>query len=157
MPAKLLQNAHFIKGIDPVADAFAGTANTDIINFNDYHSIVFVVYWGVGTTGTTVVTVDACDDVSASNTTAIPFRYKAITSGDTEGALTAATTSGFTTTAGSSSIYLVEVDSQEMGDTGYQYVRLTLTESVDDPILGGVMAIGYGPRYAQDVPATAIV
>ena len=156
MPARLLQNAHFIKGLDPVADAFAGTKASDVVNFENYHSMVFVVYKGVGTTGTSTLTVEACDDTTPSNTTAIPFRYKAITSGDTEGALTAATTSGFTTTAGSSQLYLIEVDQDEMGDTGYGYVRLKAVESADDPVVGAVLIIGYGPRYAQDVPATAI-
>ncbi len=157
MPARLLQTAHWIKGLDPVADAFAGTVNTDIVNANDYHTIVFEIYKGVGATGTSTITVEACDDVSASNTTAIPFRYKAITSGDTEGALTVAAAAGFATTAGSSQIYLIEVDTQELGDTGYQYVRLTAVEVVDDPVLGGISIIGYGGRYSQDVPATAIV
>ena len=157
MPAKLLQYAHFMKGLDAVADAFDGTVYSDIYNMGDYHSIVFIIHKGVGTTGTSTITVEASDDVSATNTTAIPFRYKAITTGDTEGALTAATTSGFTTTAGSSQLYVVEVDSAELGDTGYQYVRLAAVEVADDPVLGGILAIGYGNRYAQDVPATAIV
>ena len=156
MPTRMLQNSHFMKGLDPVADAFAGTVGSDVVNFANYHSIVFVIYKGVGTTGTSTITVEACDDTTPSNTTAIPFRYKAITSGDTEGALTAATTSGFTTTAGSSQLYLIEVDQQEMGDTGYDYVRLKAVESADDPVLGGVLIIGNGARYAQDVPATAI-
>lgn len=157
MPAKLLQHAHFMKGLDAVADGFSGTATSDIYNMGDYHSMVFIVHKGVGTTGTSTITVEACDDVSASNTTAIPFTSKSITSGDTEGALTARAAAGFTTTAGSSHLYIIEVDSQELGDTGYQYVRLVATESVDDPVLGGILAIGYGNRYAQDVPATAIV
>lgn len=156
MPTRMLQNSHFMKGLDPVADAFASTVYSDIVDFRDYHSLVFVVYKGVGTTGTSTLTVEASDDTSGSNTTAIPFRYKAITSGDTEGALTAATTSGFTTTAGSSQLYLIEVDQQEMGDTGYNYVRLKAVESADDPVVGAVLIIGNGARYAQDVPASAI-
>jgi len=157
MPAKLLQNAHIMKGLDAVADAFAGTVYSDIFNMGDYHSLVFIVHKGVGTTGTSTLTVEASDDVSGSTTTAIPFRYKAMTSGDTEGALTAATTAGFATTAGSSQLYMIEVDSQELGDTGYQYCRLKCVEVANDPVLGGVIAIGYGGRYCQDVPATAIV
>lgn len=157
MPTKALQYIHPMKGLDAVADAFTGTATSDIYNMGDYHSILFLIHKGVGTTGTSVITVVASDDVSGSNTTAIPFRYKAITSGDTEGALTAATTAGFTTTAGSSQLYAVEAASEELGDTGYQYIQLIATESADDPVLGGILAFGIGNRYAQDVPATAIV
>src|SRR5687768_1193730 len=120
MPSNLAQKVHFVKGLDPVADAFAGTVGSDIVNMSGYSGVTFVVHKGVGTTGTSTLTVEACDDVSASNTTAIPFRYKAITSGDTEGALTAATTAGFTTTAGSSQVYVIEVDAEELGDTGYK-------------------------------------
>ena len=157
MPAKLLQNVHIMKGLDAVADAFASTVYSDIYNMGDYHTIVFILHKGVGTTGTSTLTVQVCDDISASTTTDVPFRYKAITSGDTEGALTTATATGFVTTAGSSQLYAVEVDSSELGDTGYQYVRLACVESVASAVLGGIIAIAYGNRYAQDIPATAIV
>ena len=157
MPNSFMQNTHFVPGIDPVADAFSGTVRTDVVNMNDYSAVTFILYHGVGTTGTSTLTVEACDDVSASSTTAIPFRYKVMTSSDTQGALTAATTSGFTTTAGSSDIYVIEADAEEIAGTGYQYVRLNAVESANDPVLGGVLILLHGARYAQDVPATAIV
>lgn len=157
MPCNFLQEAHLVKGLDPVADAFSGTVYSDIVNMGDYAGATFIVYKGVGATGTSTLTVEASDDVSGSNVTAIPFRYKAITSGDTEGELTAATTAGFTTTAGSSQLYAIEIDSEELGDTGYQYARLKAVESANDPVLGGVLIVMHGNRHAQDVPATAIV
>lgn len=157
MPANILQYAHLVKGLDPVADAFSGTVYSDIVNMGDYANATFIIYKGVGTTGTSTITVEASDDVSGSNVTAIPFRYKAITSGDTEGALTAATTTGFTTTAGSSQLYAIEIDSEELGDTGYQYARLKCVEVVDAAVLGGILILMGGNRYGQDVPATAIV
>jgi len=157
MPCNFLQEHHLVKGLDPVADAFSGTVYSDIVNMGDYAGATFIIVKGVGATGTATITVEASDDVSGSNVTAIPFRYKAMTSGDTEGALTAATTAGFTTTAGSSQRYLIEIDSEELGDTGYQYARLKSVEVVDDPVLGGIEIIMSGGRYKQDVPATAIV
>jgi hypothetical protein len=157
MPKPLSQTVHFVKGLDPVADAFAGTVYSDIVNMKAYSKATFLIYKGVGTTGTSTITVEASDDTSGSNVTAIPFRYKAITSGDTEGALTAATTTGFATTAGSSQLYVIEVDAEELGDTGYGYVRLKAAEVVDSPVLGGIAIMLHGARYAQDIPATAIV
>ncbi len=157
MPTKALQYIHPMKGLDAVADAFSGTVYSDIYNMGDYHSILFILHKAVGATGTSTITVEASDDVSASNTTAIPFRYKAITSTDVEGALTASAAAGFATTAGSSQLYAIEVDSAELADTGYQYVRLAAVEVADDPVLGGILAFGCGNRYAQDVPATAVV
>ena len=79
-----------------------------------------------------------------------------MTATDVEGAITDATTTGFVTTAGSSHVYMIEASSEEMGDTGYGYVRLTAVESANDPVLGGIMILGLGSRYAQDVPATAV-
>lgn len=157
MPAKFLQTIHPLKGLDAVADAFSGTVYSDIFNAKAYSKFVFVIHKGVGTTGTSTITIEATDDVSGSNVTAVPFFYKAMTSGDTEGAMTAATTAGFATTAGSSQIYLIEVDTSELGDTGYGYLRLKAVEVANDPVLGGVIAFGLGGRYQQDVPATAIV
>jgi len=147
---------HLVKGLDPVADAFDGTVYSDIINMKNHEEITFVIYKGVGTTGTSTITVEACDDVSASNSAAIAFDYQAITSGDTHGAMTAATTAGFTTTAGSSQLYLIRVKAQALSNN-YGYVRLKAVEVANDPVLGGILAILSGPRYDQAVQATAIV
>ncbi|MCB0207344.1 MAG: hypothetical protein KDH89_21185, partial [Anaerolineae bacterium] len=95
---------HFVKGLDPVADAFSGTVYSDIIEVMG-EGICFLVYKGVGTTGTSTLTVEACDDVSASNSSAVVFWYKRV--GTTDSGWTAATTSGFATTAGSSDMYLI--------------------------------------------------
>lgn len=157
MPQRFVQHIHPVKGLDPVADAFSGTVTSDIINASQYSGVAFVIYKGVGTTGTSTITVEACDDTSGTTVSAIPFEYKVMTSGDTEGALTRATSSGFTTTAGSSQMYIIDVRSEELGPSGYKYVRLKAVEVVDNPVLGGIAAFCYGPRYAQDIPASAIV
>jgi hypothetical protein len=60
-------------------------------------------------------TAQAAGTTVMTNSTAVPFHYKAITSTDIEGAYTAATTAGFTTTAGSSQLYIIEVDAEVMG------------------------------------------
>lgn len=156
MSGQLSQRVHFVKGLDPIADGFAGTVGSDVVNMKGNAGATFVIYKGVGTTGTSTITVEACDNTTPSNTTAIPFHYKAITTGDTEGAYTAATTSGFATTAGSSELYVIEVDAEELGDTGYGYLRLKAVEVVDDPVLGGILIMLHRGRYQQDVPATAI-
>ena len=136
----LSQQVHMVPLIRPVADFLAGTVTSDEINMADAHAVQFVLYWGVGATGTTLVTVEASDDTSGTNVTAIPFKYRRNSATDVYGALTNATTSGFTTTAGSAQTYLIEVDTNEMGDTGYKYLRLKCVEQVDSPILGGLHA-----------------
>lgn len=152
----LSESTHLVKGLDPVADAFAGTVTSDVVNMKNAAGVRFIVYVGVGATGTSTFTVLACDDTTPSNTTAIGFYYKEITSGDTDAALTAASTSGFTSTAGSSKIIVIDVPASALGSTGYGYVQLKAVESVDSPVLGGILIEQYGLRYAEDTTATAI-
>lgn len=152
----ITQNGHIVHGLAPVADAFAGTVRSDVFNMKNYNGCTFLVYTGVGATGTSTFTVNACDDTTPSNRTAIPFKYRTNTSGDTWGAVTVATSTGFLRTAGSNHMYEIIVDGDELGDTGYGYVELTAVESVDSPVLGGILWIGHDPKSPQDVPATAI-
>lgn len=137
----LSQAVHFVPILDPVADAFSGTVTTTPINMSDAHAVTYYLFWGVGATGTTLVTIEACSDTSATAVSAIPFKYRINSATDVWGALQSATTSGFTTTAGSSQCYCIEVDANEMGDSGYKYVRLKAVEAVDSPILGGIHAM----------------
>jgi hypothetical protein len=158
MPAALAQYVHFTVGINAVADAFASTVYSDVVNAKGYSRIVFLAHWGVGATGTSTFTVlagsDTADPPTAS--TAVPFRYKKMSTMDTEGALTDATTSGFLTSVGSNQIYWIEVDTAELGDTGYTYCCLKAVEGTASARLGGVIILMFGARFAQDVPATAL-
>ena len=151
------QNHKIVTGIAPAADPFAGTAYTDVVNVKNYGHVTFVVNKGVGATGTATLTVEACDDATPSNTQAIPFRYsRQVDSTNVTGALTAATTAGFLTTAGSNEKYIIEVDVAELASEGYGYVRLKSVEGVDSPVAGSVDVILSEPRYAQAALAAAI-
>lgn len=152
----LTQNGHIAQGINPVADAFDTVQRTDVYNMKNYIGCEFLIIKGVGTTGTSTITVNACDDTTPSNRTAIPFRYRAQTSGDTWGAVTAATASGFTTTAGSNQIYEIIVDGAEIAKTGYGYVELTATEVVNSPVVGCILWIGHEAMQPQNIPATVL-
>jgi hypothetical protein len=151
-----VEKLHFVKGVDPVADAFSGTVNSGIVNLRNYATVQFVVYKGVGTTGTSTITVVPVSDMSATASgSAVPFYYKAITTGDTQATLLEATAAGFTTTAGSSQVYVIEIPVEELLASGYSYVRLRATEVVDSPVLGCILTILGEPRYGSQV--TAIV
>lgn len=150
------QKEKWIKGLDPVADAFTGTVGSDVVNMRDWKTATFIVYAGVGATGTSVVTVEACDNVTPSNTSAVPFTYREILTGDTEGTLTKAAASGFTMTAGSSRLAIIEVESEALAASGYQFCRLKAVESVDSPVLGGILIRLSGPRFAAEPNPTAI-
>lgn len=154
--SSMLEKMHFGNALPPVADALAGTIGSDIFNMKNFGRAIFVLQKGVGTTGTSTITVEACDDVSASNSTAVPFRYRNIVTGDTQAALTEVDSDGFATTAGSNHLVVVEVDAVELAKTGYGYVRLAAVEVANDPVLAGILFIGVEPRYSVNTSDTWI-
>lgn len=158
MSGQLAQRIHPVIGLNPVANAFASTVYSDVVNAKGYSKVVFIPYHGVGATGTSTFTVLAGDDTAdpPTNSTAIPFKYKAMTTSDVEGALTLATTAGFLSTAGSNQLYWIEVDCEELGDTGKNYLCLKCVEGTASARLGGILILMHGGRYQQDVPATAL-
>lgn len=154
--AKLSELLHFFKGLDPVADAFSGTIRSDVVNLKHFRRVAWLIYKGVGTTGTSTVTVQACDDTSPTTESAVPFTYRAITSTDVPGSLTAAASTGFTTTAGSSQLYIIEIDVQALLASGYAYACLKMVEVVDSPVLGGIVGILADPRNTYQVGQTQL-
>ena len=146
---------HLVRGLDCVADAFSGTVFSDVVNMANYAVARFIVHKGAGLLGTSTITVEACDDAAGNNPVAVPFSYQAYTGADdVPGTVEEATAAGFVTTAGSAQLYDIQVDSQRLGGKGW--VRLKAAEVTDDPVLGGILIELMGPRYATEVPATAI-
>lgn len=153
------ESIRWVKGLDPVADAFTATQYSDVVSLEDNDAVVFLVYKGVATggTATATITVQACDDFTPSNRTAVAFKYRrSCNTADAQGALTAATTSGFTTTAGSSEIYEIFVRKEDLASTGYANVQLKSVEGVDDPVVGCILIGMLAPNYAEDVARTVI-
>lgn len=144
-----LEELHFIKGLDPIADALAGTVRSDVINVSKAHKLFFILYTGVGLTGVSTITISACDDASPTTESAIPFVYRRMNDPDTPGAVTRATAAGFSTTAGSSDMYVIEVDMKALGNSGYKFCCLKAVESVDSPVVGCIVILMV-PRYADD-------
>lgn len=157
-----MESLVFAKGVDPVADAFdsSGAAVTsDVINMKGIDKVLFIIYKGVGTTGVSVVTVLACDDVVPTNTAAIAFRYRRCANAtDAQGTITLAPTTGFATTLGSSEIYVVEVNKEDLAASGYGFVQLSTTETggTNSPVVGCILTIGVSPRHAGATASTII-
>lgn len=146
---------HIINGLPPVADAFNGTVYSDVVKVSDYHAARFIVQKGVGTTGTSTLTIEACDDAAGNNPVALPFAYqKYDNASDVPDDVAQATSAGFTTPAGSNHLYVLEVKTQRMGPK--KWLRLKAVEVANDPVLAGILIELLKPRYAAQVPATAI-
>lgn len=151
------QHNQIVMALAPDADLYDGDPATDIINTKLYDHVTFVVQEGVGGTGTATITVEECDDVTPTNSTAIAFVYRitAAAGGDTFGALTAATSAGYATIAGAAKMIVIEVPAAGLAD-GFPFVRLVLTELVDSPVDAGVIAICSKARYSGAIMPTAI-
>ena len=111
-------------------DIFNGNLTTDIVSLANYGSAIFVLTKGPGATGTATITVESCDDTSATTSTAVAYNYAASTSGNTWGNITA---------AGSD-----------------KYVRAVFTETANDPVDGAVISIGMNPKFPADPPKEMI-
>jgi len=152
--------AHTSTFVASYADFFEGPGSgsivyTDVFNLAKYRKVLFIIQLGAGATGTGVVTVESCDNVTPDTPTAIAFNYKAMTTSDTWGTTTSQASTGFTTATGADKCYMVEVDASELSGTNH-YVRLKITEGTDSPCDGCVLTILGDPRYQDDVPVTAI-
>lgn len=159
----LLSKYHVVNGIVPKADAFATSGTTDFVNLANYRHAVFIVHTGNATSGTAdgVITVLASASAAGTSTTALPFKYRVCASSttvDTWGALTDATASGVSMTAGDNYIYIVEVTSEDVVATvdGKPFVALKVTEVTNDPIDAAVLILLGEQRFEGAVPLTAI-
>lgn len=136
-----------VKGLAPSVDIFDGSPATDIINAGLVESVTFLVYHKGGTTGKGTLTVEACDDTTPSNTTAVAFRYRRMTTGasDVLGAISNATAAGIDTVPGEDTIIEISVKADEL-PSGKPYVRLKAAEAVNDPVAGAIVILAK-PRY----------
>jgi len=150
----ILEKIHWIGGLVPDADAFAGTVNTDIFEVQG-EGAVFIIFAGENGGGDSTVTVQACDDTTPSNTTAVPFYYKSSTTFDTWGDWAAATTAGITTPTSSNYMKMIYVPAAELASEGYGYVRLHLVEDTNAAVDACVLAGVVNPRY-QEQPSSLI-
>lgn len=150
---------HVINALPPTADQFTGSDDTDIIDAGAGAGVLFIVQTGaVSGAAANTVTVEACSTITATAVATVPFVYRTCLSGDTWGAWTAATTTGFSmvhTASAANAMWQIYVDSAEIAEQGYQYVRLSTDETADFTVLGGILALIINPRYAVQ-PSSAL-
>ncbi len=145
-----LENCKIVPAMAPSADIYADNTKTEVIDMTNYERCTFLLYQKTSTsnTGKATITVEKCDDATPSNSKAIAFNYRKNESAgtaDTLGDLTAATASGFSTTANKTAVYVVEVRADQLS-ADYPYVRLVCTEATNDPVIGSIVAILSGAK-----------
>lgn len=138
----------------PATDVFSGTVTSAPVNMGHHELAAFAVIKGVGTTGTSTVTVEKCTLVDGTGAEAIPFKYRRVTNPDAPGDLLDAPAAGFTTTAGSNEMYLVyaTVQTEGLAKGDKPYARVKLVEQTDSPVAGCILVLAKGARQGVDSP-----
>lgn len=143
-------NPRYVGLASPV-DTASTTVNSDVIGCKELNSIDFLVYFGTITGDTVAVTVEECDDVTPTNSTAIAFTYRkgAAVGTDTDGAVTAATTSGVTIAAtDDDKVLTVSVDPAALTD-GYPYLRIVADPGASASAVEIAIVAVCWPRYGS--------
>jgi len=163
MIGKWAQNNKLVNGLPPVADAFATQGYSDVISIDDCESVVAFVMTGVSADNTNTITVEACDNVTPSNATAIVFTVSSVVSGDTNDSPTETAVGGKAFTASTANqYYIVEIDPADVeaanSHEGRRYVRIKVTEGGNNGAqLGHIAIFKNNVQNAQAVLPTAIV
>ncbi|HMH81784.1 MAG TPA: hypothetical protein VK531_02865, partial [Gemmatimonadales bacterium] len=147
-------------GLVPVADFLVNGAGvaSDVINMKQYEFVRFILFWGVGATGTNTLTIEACDDVVPTNKTAVPFWYRVTTAFGAVGAIAfqPVPATGLLTLAGSNQIIELYTTAEYLAATGFGYVRLKSVPGVASALLGGCLIELISNKYQDGAEASAI-
>jgi hypothetical protein len=152
----IAEELHVVNILPPIDVDTASGADMDVFSMENYAHATIIIQTGVTNATPGTITVKECDDFTPSNSTAIAFAYyeETTAAGDTLGARTAATTSGFALSANDNCTYVIEIDAAELSD-GYPCIQVSWSNPGGSTI-GSAVAILSGPRYAGDQSDTAI-
>lgn len=166
MSSDFLEDHHIVAAFYPVADAFTTGITTDYVSLENYQVATLLVATGAveDADESNLVTFNASDNASGSNTTAMAFRHRVVASSttvDVWGALTAATSSGFNFSAPNSDANTmwyatVTADEVSSAQADAKFLSATIAETADKTITAGGIWILSKPRYPQALPKSAI-
>lgn len=150
----IAQQTHIVNALPPVD--ITGGKLSDVWSMKDYAHASIIVQVGVSAAAFTKIILQACDDFVPTNTTDIAYKLYAEETalGDTLGAVEAVAATGKTPSANDTIMYVIEVDAAEL-PAGKPCLRVSLTNGANS-VIGSVIAILSGSRYAKDQSATAI-
>lgn len=162
----LIGPLHIVNALYPVADAFDGGVDTDVVCLRDYRRATLLVMTGaIEDAGiSNLVTLNACTDASKTGATAMAFRRRVCQSSttvDTWLALTAAASTGYNAAAAypvANAMWLFEVTAAEVGAAveNAEFVYATIAETANKTVTAGAIWILSEPRHVLATPPTAI-
>lgn len=123
------------------ADAFAGTKTSKVVDRGLYGRRLrwVIVHKGGAGSGRYTVTMETCLG-DGSTPTAIPFRYYLAAAGDDVfAAAVEVAATGFTVPADTDQTIVLEAYPDEDPNSALPGIRVKTVETVDDPILGGIL------------------
>jgi len=141
---------HVVNVLPPVADAFDTSEDTAIVDAGAGEGVLFVIHCGaVSGAAVNTVTVEASSTIDAAAVATVPFVYRTCVATDVWSDWTAATTAGFSAVmGGANAMFQIYVDSAEIAEEGYQFVRLSTDETGNFTVVAGVLALIINPRYS---------
>ncbi|KKN74782.1 hypothetical protein LCGC14_0386750 [marine sediment metagenome] len=150
-----IPNFHVINAVVPVADAFNTSFDSDIINAQGA-GVLFIIQTGANASGgISTITVEACSTNTASAVATVPFIYRSCVATDVWSDWTAATTAGISSSAVANAMHQIYVDTAELAEEGYGFVRLSGDETTAQAVTAGVLAIVIDGRY-EPTPVTLL-
>jgi len=147
--------SHYVKGIVPAVNIFAGTIYSQVVNLKYYGAVEFIVFRGVGATGTALFTVEACKDLAASQVAPVEFSVVRVNPGDTHSAPVFVTS--YTTPAGGSDVIIIKIRAAALASSGWTYARLKSVEQTVSPVSGAILIRMEEARYGQTAAMTGVV
>lgn len=166
MVKDFIADHHLITVLYPVADAFAGGVDTDVVGMRDYRRATFFILTGaIEDAGiSNIITCKACTDNAKTGAVAMAFRYRAqrsSTTVDTWGTFASAAAAGYdfaVNNAVANAIWMIEVSAEEVSAAlaDADFVYLSIAETANKTITAGAICVLSDPRYPQNIPPTAI-
>lgn len=156
MNSLFTERVHIAKGLAPSADIYNGNPSTDVVNMKQFKRAAFVLHQATGgtNTGTAVVTLSCSAAADGSTATALAFKHRKLTTGvsDTLSDITNVASTGYTTTANETTVHVFEIEAADL-TPDKPYLFATLTESVNDPVLGSVLIYLFDKSYEPSATA----
>jgi hypothetical protein len=136
----LLEDTKIDIALTPNADMFNTNPATAFTDVSPFHKHAYVIHKASGGTGVATVVAMGNNTADQSTPVAVPFSYKI-----DDGPLLTATATGITLPTTAKTV-VIEPDTFRAGDDA-NFSYLKFQETVDAPVVGGVVFVGYPKRY----------